>query len=51
MNAKYKKQLVLGVIDPDSTIKKFNDELKKVGIDEYIAESQKMYDEYLKTLK
>ena len=51
VNAKYKKQLVLGVIDPDSTIKKFNDELKKAGIDEYIAESQKMYDEYLKTLK
>ena len=42
----YDKQLVLGVVDVEPTLTEFLNALKKVGVDEKIAELQKALDEF-----
>jgi len=42
----YRKQLVLGAVDPEQVIDQYISELKAAGIDELIAECQRQYDEW-----
>jgi len=44
----YKKQLVLGAVDVEPTLKEFNEMLKKAGIEEELADIAKEYEEFLK---
>ena len=43
---KYNPALLCGQLDPDTTISKFVEELKKAGLDTIIAEKQKQIDEW-----
>ncbi len=45
--AEYRDALMLGQVDVDEYLAKFNDELNKAGIDQVIAEMQKQYDAFL----
>lgn len=49
--AKYKNQLIMGVVDPDTTLPEFISALDDVGIDDMLEEIQTEYEAYLKTLK
>ena len=44
---KYQGIAEAGLNDPDTTVAKFNEELKAAGIDEIIAEEQKQFDAWL----
>lgn len=44
----YDKQLTMGAVDVDSTLKEFNEQLKKVGKDEQVKDFNEKYSEYLK---
>ncbi|MBE5039159.1 ABC transporter substrate-binding protein [Ructibacterium gallinarum] len=48
---KYKKQLVVGAVDPETTIPEFLEQLDVVGVQEQIQYNQEQYDAYLKTLE
>lgn len=43
----YVKALYAGSLDPDTTIEKLNEEMKKAGIEFIIDEKQKQLDEWL----
>lgn len=45
----YDKQLVLGVVDVEPTLTEFLNALKKVGVDDSIADLQKQLDEFNQT--
>ena len=45
--AEYRDALLYGLVDVDSYLEKFNEELKAAGIDEIIAEEQKQFDAWL----
>ena len=45
--AEYRGALLYGLVDVDSYLEKFNEELKAAGIDEIIAEEQKQFDAWL----
>lgn len=45
--AEYKDALRYGLVDVDEYLPKFQNELKKAGIDEVIAEEQRQYDAFL----
>lgn len=45
--AEYRDALFYGLVDVDTYLKKFNEELKVAGIDEIIAEEQKQLDAWL----
>ena len=47
----YVKQLQLGVVDVDSTLKEFLERLDKVGMEQEIKDCTAEYEEYLKGLK
>ncbi len=46
----HNNQLVMGVVDTETELKAFLDELKACEVDTLLAGKQTMYDEYLKTL-
>ena len=48
---KYTKQIVTGAVDPEPVIGELNEQLKKVGIDDYIKSIQAEFDEYYKAHK
>lgn len=48
---KYDPALDTGSVDPDSTLPKYIDELKKAGLDKIIAEKQKQLDAFLASKK
>ena len=45
--AEYRDALLYGLVDVDSYLDKFNEELKAAGIDEIVAEEQKQFDAWL----
>ena len=45
--AEYRDALLYGLVDVDTYLEKFNEELKAAGIDEIIAEEQKQFDAWL----
>ena len=45
--SEYRGALLYGLVDVDSYLEKFNEELKAAGIDEIIAEEQKQFDAWL----
>ena len=45
--AEYRDALLYGLVDVESYLDKFNEELKAAGIDEVIAEEQKQFDAWL----
>lgn len=51
VTGKYQKQIVTGAVDPEPLIKELNEQLKKVGIDDYIKSIQEEFDEYKKESK
>ncbi|MCI8405086.1 MAG: ABC transporter substrate-binding protein [Clostridia bacterium] len=45
--SEYRKQVIMGSMDPEPIMKDYNDKLKAAGIDKIIAEAQSQYDEFL----
>ena len=43
---KYQMSLEWGFVDPETELPKFQEELKKAGIEKYIAEKQKQLDSW-----
>lgn len=46
--SEYRKQVIMGNIDPEQKMTEYNDKLKAAGIDKIVEEAQKQYDEFLK---
>ncbi len=45
--SEYRKQVIMGSMDPEPILKEYNEKLKSAGIDKIIEEAQKQYDEFL----
>ena len=45
----YKKQLVLGAVDVDSTLAEFNEMLRKAGIEDELKDIEQEYAEFMKS--
>ncbi|MBQ4307257.1 MAG: DUF3502 domain-containing protein, partial [Lachnospiraceae bacterium] len=43
----YRKAILFGQVDLDSTLEKFNQELEENGVNEIIAEMQNQFDAFL----
>ncbi len=51
VKSQFRNQAVLGAVDPDTVIPEYCARMKEAGIDKVVAEVQRQYDEYIKTLK
>ncbi len=51
VKSQFRNQAVLGAVDPDTVIPEYSKRAKEAGIDKVVAEVQRQYDEYIKTLK
>jgi len=49
--SEYRKQVIMGSMDPEPIMKEYNEKLKIAGIDKIIEEAQKQYDEFLENKK
>ncbi|MCM1191711.1 MAG: ABC transporter substrate-binding protein [Butyrivibrio sp.] len=49
--AQYRDALLYGLVDVDTYLEKFNQELKDAGIDDVIAEEQRQFEEFLASQK
>ena len=47
VKSEYRKQVIMGSMDPEPIMKEYAAKLKAAGIDKIIEEAQKQYDEFL----
>lgn len=45
--SEYRKQVIMGSMDPEPVMKEYNEKLKAAGIDKIVSEAQKQLDEFL----
>lgn len=45
--SEYRKQVIMGSMDPEPILKEYNEKLKTAGIDKIVEEAQRQYDEFL----